>query len=220
MSLNENNLSEEDIKMKYITPAIEKAGWDIKKQVRAEYTLTDGRVIVRGNVATRGKKKRADYVLFYKSNIPIAIIEAKGGKHSIGAGMQQALEYGEMLDTPFVYSSNGKGFIEHDRLTGKERELSIDKFPTREELWNRYTSYKEITKEQEDIITEPYYYRPGDMKTPRYYQRNAINRAIEAIAKGQNRILLVMATGVGKTFVSFNIIYKLWKSKKRKRYYS
>ena len=216
MSFNKKKLSEEDIKMKYITPAIEKAGWDIKKQVRAEYTFTDGRVIVRGNVTTRGKRKRADYILFYKPNMPLAIIEAKDNKHSIGAGMQQGIEYAEILDIPFVYSSNGDGFVEHDMFTGQERELSLDEFPTRDELWNRYLVAKGLTKEQEEIITEPYFFKAGD-KQPRYYQRNAINRTIEAIAKGQERILLVMATGVGKTYVAFNIIYRLWKSKRKKK---
>ena len=216
MDFNKKKLSEEDIKMKYITPAIEQAGWDIKKQVRAEYTFTDGRVIVRGNVTTRGKKKRADYILFYKPNMPLAIIEAKDNRHSVGAGMQQGLEYGEILDIPFVYSSNGDGFIEYDRFIGKERELSLDEFPTRDELWNRYLVAKGLNKEQEEIITEPYFFKAGD-KQPRYYQRNAINRTIEAIAKGQDRILLVMATGVGKTYVAFNIIYRLWKSKRKKK---
>lgn len=216
MNFNKKKLSEEDIKMKYITPAIEQAGWDIKKQVRAEYTFTDGRVIVRGNVTTRGKKKRADYILFYKPNMPLAIIEAKDNRHSVGAGMQQGLEYGEILDIPFVYSSNGDGFIEHDRFTGKERELSLDEFPTRDELWSRYLVAKGLNKEQEEIITEPYFFKAGE-KQPRYYQRNAINRTIEAIAKGQERILLVMATGVGKTYVAFNIIYRLWKSKRKKK---
>ncbi|WP_369076193.1 EcoAI/FtnUII family type I restriction enzme subunit R [Clostridium sp.] len=216
MSFSKKNMSEEDIKMKFITPAIEEAGWNIKKNVRAEYTFTDGRVIVRGNVTSRGKKKRADYILFYKPNIPLAIIEAKDNKKTIGAGMQQGLEYAEILDIPFVYSSNGDGFIEHDMFTGKERSLSLDEFPTREELWNRYVQAKGLTKEEEEIVTEPYFFQAGD-KQPRYYQRNAINRTIEAIAKGQDRILLVMATGVGKTYVAFNIIYRLWKSRRKKK---
>lgn len=216
MNFDKRKMSEEDIKMKYITPAIEQAGWNIKKHVRAEYTFTDGRVIVRGNVTTRGKKKRADYILFYKPNIPLAIIEAKENKKSIGAGMQQGIEYAEILDIPFVYSSNGDGFVEHDMLTGKERNLTLDEFPTREDLWCRYVQAKNLTTEQEEIITEPYFFKAGD-KQPRYYQRNAINRTIEAIAKGQNRILLVMATGVGKTYVAFNIIYRLWKSRRKKK---
>lgn len=216
MSNNKKSMSEEDIKMKYITPAIEQAGWNIKKHVRAEYTFTDGRVIVRGNVTTRGRKKRADYILFYKPNIPLAIIEAKDNKKTIGAGMQQGLEYAEILDIPFVYSSNGDGFIEHDMFNGKERSLSLDEFPTRKELWNRYVKAKGLTKEEEEIVTEPYFFKAGD-KQPRYYQLNAINRTIEAIAKGQDRILLVMATGVGKTYVAFNIIYRLWKSRRKKK---
>ena len=166
--------------------------------------LYTSRVIVRGNVTSRGKKKRADYILFYKPNIPLAIIEAKDNKHSIGSGMQQGIEYGAILDVPFVYSSNGDGFLEHDMLKGTERELSLDEFPSCDELWNRYIENKGLTEEEEKIITEPYYFQAGD-KQPRYYQRNAINRTIEAIAKGQNRILLVMATGVGKTYVAFNI---------------
>lgn len=216
MSINKQDLSEEDIKMKYITPAIVESGWDIKKQVRAEYTFTDGRVIVRGNLTSRGKKKRADYLLFYKPNLPIAIIEAKDNRHSVGAGMQQGIEYAKSLDVPFVYSSNGDGFIEHNMKLGTERELSLKEFPSPEELWNQYKGIFEITPEQEEIITEPYYFTVSD-KQPRYYQRNAINRTIEAIAKGQDRILLVMATGTGKTYTAFQIIYRLWKSRRKKK---
>ena len=216
MNFDKKSLSEEDIKMKYITPAIEDAGWDIKKQVRAEYTFTDGRVIVRGNLTSRGKKKRADYLLFYKPNLPIAIIEAKENKKSMGAGMQQGIEYAEILDVPFAYSSNGDGFIEHDMIKGTERELSLEEFPSPEELWNRYKEVKNITDDEEEIITEPYFYTSGD-KQPRYYQRNAINRTIEAIAKGQDKILLVMATGTGKTYTAFQIIYRLWKSRRKKK---
>ena len=216
MNFDKKSLSEEDIKMKYITPAIEDAGWDIKKQVRAEYTFTDGRVIVRGNLTSRGKKKRADYLLFYKPNLPIAIIEAKENKKSMGAGMQQGIEYAEILDVAFAYSSNGDGFIEHDMIKGTERELSLEEFPSPEELWNRYKEVKNITDDEEEIITEPYFYTPGD-KQPRYYQRNAINRTIEAIAKGQDKILLVMATGTGKTYTAFQIIYRLWKSRRKKK---
>jgi type I restriction enzyme, R subunit len=214
--LDKRKLSERDICTKYITPAIEQAGWDIKKQIREEYGFTDGRVIVRGNLTTRGKRKRADYLLYYQSNLPIAIIEAKDNKHSIGAGMQQAIEYGDILDLPFVYSSNGDGFIEHDMLTGVEREISLEQFPSPEDLWQRYKQFKGITQEQEELITEPYYYAIGD-KTPRYYQLNAINRTVEAIAKGQDRILLVMATGTGKTYTAFQIIWRLWKAEKKKK---
>lgn len=214
--LNKRELSERDICTKFITPAVEQAGWDIQKQVREEYTFTDGRVIVRGNLTTRGIRKRADYLVFYQPNIPIAIIEAKDNKHTIGAGIQQALEYGEMLDIPFIYSSNGDGFLEQDRLTGEIRELSLEEFPSPEELWHRYKDLKNITQEQEELITEPYYYTLGE-KTPRYYQLNAINRTIEAIAKGQDRLLLVMATGTGKTYTAFQIIWRLWKAKKKKK---
>ena len=216
MTFNRKSFSEEDIKMKFITPAIEKAGWDIKTQVRAEYTFTDGQVMVFKNKTARGKRKRADYVLYYTPHIKLAIIEAKNNRHLIGDGMQQGINYAEMLDAPFVYSSNGDGFLEHDMLTGKERILSLDEFPTREELWNRYINFKDLKKEQQATIKEPYYFKLGDKK-PRYYQVNAINRTIEAIAKGQNRILLVMATGVGKTYVAFNIIYRLWKSRRKKK---
>ena len=196
--MNKQALSERDICTKIINPAIQKAGWDIQTQVREEYTFTDGRVIVRGNITTRGTKKRADYLLFYKTNLPIAVIEAKDNKHNLGDGLQQGIEYAQILDIPFVYSSNGDGFIEHDMKQGTERELSLDEFPGPEELWNRYKGIKEIKPEQEEIITEPYYFAPKD-KIPRYYQRIAINRTIEAISKGQERILLVMATGTGKT---------------------
>jgi type I restriction enzyme R subunit len=216
LSVDKKKMSERDICTKFITPAVEQAGWDIKKQVREEYGFTDGRVIVRGNLTTRGKRKRADYLLYYQANLPIAIIEAKDNKHTIGAGMQQAIEYGDILDVPFVYSSNGDGFIEHDMLTGKERELTLAEFPSPANLWNRYKQFKGITQEQEGLITEPYYYTIGD-KTPRYYQLNAINRTIEAIAKGQDRILLVMATGTGKTYTAFQIIWRLWKAEKKKK---
>ena len=209
-------MSEEDIKMKYITPAIEKAGWDIKTQVRAEYTFTNGRIIVRGNLVARGRRKRADYLLSYKPNMPLAIIEAKDNKKPMGAGMQQGLEYAEILDIPFIYSSNGDGFIEHDRFTGKERELSLDEFPSPNELWERYKKGKGIQPHEERVIEEDYFFDMSG-KSPRYYQRVAINRVIEAIAKGQDRILLVMATGTGKTYTAFQIIYRLWKSRTKKR---
>ncbi|WP_312941123.1 EcoAI/FtnUII family type I restriction enzme subunit R [Oscillibacter sp.] len=216
------HLSEEDIKMKFITPAIINAGWDLEKQIRAEYPFTDGRVIVRGETAKRAKRKAIDYLLLYKPNVPIAIIEAKKNKLSVGAGMQQALDYVEaikaakMLDVPFAYSSNGDGFIEHDMKTGIEREISLDEFPSPENLWNRYITVEQLSTEQELLITEPYYFG-GKNKTPRYYQRIAINRTIEAIAKGQNRILLVMATGTGKTLTAFQIIYRLWHAGVKKK---
>ena len=216
MSEAKHTLSEEDIKMRYITPAIQKAGWDINRQIRAEYSFTDGRIIVRGKLITRGKRKRADYLLNYKPNIPLAIIEAKDNNKSMKAGIQQGIEYAEVLDVYFVYSSNGDGFIEHDRFTGRERELNLDEFPSPEELWQRFRVGKGLATEQEEIVREDYYFEAGG-KSPRYYQRVAINRATEAIAKGQERILLVMATGTGKTYTAFQIIYRLWKSRAKKR---
>lgn len=214
--MNKKDMSERDICTKYITPALVNAGWDIKKQIREEVTFTDGRVIVRGNVTTRGKRKRADYILYHKSNFPIAVVEAKDNNHSIGAGMQQAINYADILDIQFAYSSNGDGFIEHDLKKGTEREISLDEFPTPEELWERYKETNDITPEQEKIITEQYHFALGD-KTPRYYQRIAINRTVEAVAKGQARILLVMATGTGKTYTAFQIIHRLRESKSKKK---
>ena len=195
------------------------AGWNLERQIREEVTFTDGRIIVRKKLVTRGEKKRADYILYYKPNLPLAIIEAKDNKHPVGAGMQQALNYAEILDIPFVYSSNGDAFLEHDRTVTqgiKEREIPLNQFPSPEELWNRYKKAKGINEREEAIITQEYFYEQ-DGKTPRYYQRIAINRTVEAIAKGQKRILLVMATGTGKTYTAFQIIYRLWKSKAKKR---
>ena len=214
--MNKKDMSERDICTKYIIPALINAGWDINKQIREEVTFTDGRVIVRGNITTRGKRKRADYILYYKSNFPIAVVEAKDNNHSIGAGMQQAINYADILDIQFAYSSNGDGFIEHDLKKGTEREISLDEFPTPGELWERYKEANDITPEQEKIITEQYHFALGD-KTPRYYQRIAINRTVEAVAKGQARILLVMATGTGKTYTAFQIIHRLRESKSKKK---
>lgn len=209
-------MTEEEIKLQFITPAIEQAGWDRKKQIRMEYAFTDGAVIVRGNIVARGKRKRADYVLYHRPNIPLALIEAKDNKHNLGDGMQQGIDYAKILDIPFVYSSNGDGFLEHDMKKGTEREIFLDSFPSPDELWNRFTSESHYTPEQEALISVPYYFAPGN-KTPRYYQRIAINRTIEAIARGQNRILLVMATGTGKTYTAFQIIHRLWKSGTKKK---
>lgn len=202
-------LSEEDIKLKFITPAIAKS-WDIQTQIRMEYTFTDGRIMVRGKHVARGKQKRADYLLSYK-NIPLAIVEAKDNTHPVGGGIQQALEYAEILDIPFVYSSNGDAFVEYDRKQGSEIQIPLENFPPPEALWQRYRTLKAITDSEEKIITQPYYFQIGD-KTPRYYQRIAINRAVEAVSKGQNRILLAMATGTGKTYTAFQIAWRLWKS--------
>ena len=194
--LSIKDLTEEDIKLKFITPALDKATWDIQTQIRCEYYYTAGKINVRENVASRGKGKKVDYLLSYKSNIPIAIVEAKDNKVVASHGIQQAIDYANDLDIPFAYSSNGTGFYEHDMITGLERELGINEFPTPEELWNRYIKEKQLDEEQLKLITEPYYFMSA-YKTPRYYQRISINNTIEAIAKGQKRILLVMSTGTG-----------------------
>lgn len=214
--MKKSDMTEEDIKVKYINPAIEKSGWDINKNVKFEYCFTDGKIIVGGNKTKRGERKKADYLLYYLPNIPIAVIEAKANNRSVGDGMQQAIEYANILDVPFAYSSNGDGFLEHDMKAGKERELKMDEFPSPQELWKRYKGIMKINEEQEKIITEPYYFNRGD-KTPRYYQRIAINKTVEAIAKGQNRILIVMATGTGKTYTAFQIIHRLWQSKNKRK---
>ncbi|MEX0910094.1 MAG: DEAD/DEAH box helicase family protein [Candidatus Paceibacterota bacterium] len=210
--------SEEDIRAKLIDPAIQKAGWG-EAQIRREVPFTAGRINVRGKTVSRGSKKRADYILYYKNNLPIAVIEAKDGNHTPSDGIQQALGYGESLDIPFVYSSNGDGFVEHDRLktTGeKEVTLSIDSFPSPEDLYKRYKEYKKLTPEIEEAVLQDYY-EGLSAHPPRYFQQVAINRTVEAVARGQNRILLVMATGTGKTYTAFQIIYRLWKSRKKKR---
>jgi len=217
---SKKDLSERDICTQFILPALKKAGWNIATQVREEVSFTDGRIYVKGNKTTRGKRKRADFILYYKSNIPIAIIEAKSNKLSVNAGIQQGIEYSNILDIPVVFSSNGDGFYEHDKTlsTGQiERELSLDSFPTPDELWKVYKKYKKIdTHDKEKIISEDYYF-DGSGRSPRYYQQIAINRTVEAIANGQKRILLVMATGTGKTYTAFQTIYRLWKSGTKKR---
>ena len=217
--MDKKKLTERDICTKYITPALEKAGWDILTQVREEFPLTDGRILVRGNLHTRARNKRADYVLFYKPNIPIAIIEAKDNTHSLGDGMQQGLGYGEMLQVPFVFSSNGNGFLFHNSIATDgviERELGLDEFPSADQLWQWWAEHRGLTEPQQALMTQDYY-SDGSGKTPRYYQLLAIDKTMEAIAKGQNRVLLVMATGTGKTFTAFQIIWRLWKSKHKKR---
>ncbi len=217
--MNKKQLSERDICTKFITPALEQAGWDVATQIREEFPLTSGRIIVRGKLHTRAKHKRADYVLFYKPNIPIAIIEAKDNNHTVGDGMQQAMGYAEMLQVPFVFSSNGDGFLFHNKIATDgiiERELSLHEFPSADTLWQWWASHSGLTEPQKELVTQDYY-SDGGNKTPRYYQLLAINKTIEAIARGQNRILLVMATGTGKTFTAFQIIWRLWKAKARKR---
>jgi type I restriction enzyme R subunit len=218
--MNKKSLSERDICTKFITPALITAGWDVQTQIREEVNLTKGRVIVSGRLHKRGEAKRADYLLHFKPNLPLAIIEAKDNNHSVGAGMQQALGYADILkDVPFVFSSNGDGFLFHDRTVKSgpvETELTLDQFPSPEQLWQRYCASRGIPTDAQPVVTQDYYPSP-DRKTPRYYQLTAINRTIEAIAKGRDRVLLVMATGTGKTFVAFQIIWRLWKSKARKR---
>lgn len=213
--MGKKDLSEEDIKARYITPAVEGAGWD-KKQIRYEYAFTAGRIILRGNVTARGKKKRADYLLFYKSNFPLAIIEAKDNNHPIGAGLQQAIEYAETLDIKYVYASNGDGFVEQNLITGEVRNLTLEEFPSPAELYQRYLKDMNITETGEKALLEPYFYVPG-YKIPRYYQRIAINRTVDAVANGKDRVLLVCATGTGKTFMAFQIIYRLWQSGVKKK---
>ncbi|WP_303292216.1 EcoAI/FtnUII family type I restriction enzme subunit R [Marinobacter sp. SS5-14b] len=217
--MDKKKLTERDICTKYINPALQNAGWDMHSQVREEVSFTAGRIIVRGRLHTRGKRRRADYVLSYKKNMPIAIIEAKDNNHSLGDGMQQALAYSDALDAPFVFSSNGDGFLFHDR-TGHfgqtETTLSLDEFPSPETLWQLYCQHKGIHQTARQTVEQPYY-DDGSGRTPRYYQTVAINRTVEAVARGQNRILLVMATGTGKTFTAFQIIWRLWKSKQKKR---
>ena len=217
---SKKELSERDICTKYIQPALEKAGWDKLTQIREEVSFTDGRIYVKGNLTSRGKGKRADYILYYKPNIPIAIIEAKDNRQAVKSGIQQALDYANILDIPSVFSSNGDGFYQHDRTCTDgniEKELSLDQFPTPAELWERYKKFKGIvTEEQERISAQDYFFDGSDRK-PRYYQQIAINRTVEAIAKGQPRILLTMATGTGKTYTAFQIIHRLWKSGTKKR---
>lgn len=207
--LPKKSMSEEDIKLQYITPAVT-SKWD-RGKITMETQVTDGKINLKGNFVFREKPKRADYILHLNANNPIAIIEAKDNKHSVSHGLQQAMAYARMLDLPFAYSSNGDGFVEHDFLTGKERQFGMDEFPTEEELISRFKKKMEMTQEQESIIEQPYY---SSQKThsPRYYQRIAINRTLDAIAKGQNRLLLVMATGTGKTYTAFQIVYRLLQS--------
>jgi type I restriction enzyme, R subunit len=217
--MNKKHLSERDICTKFITPALEKVGWNVQTQIREEFSLTEGRIIVRGKLHTRGKNKRADYVLFYKPNLPIAVLEAKDNNHSVGDGMQQALEYADLLQVPFVFSSNGDRLLFHNKINTDgviEREIEFEAMPSPEKLWQLWSKHQGLSEAQKEIVTQDYY-SDGSNKTPRYYQLLAINKTIEAIAKGQNRILLVMATGTGKTFTAFQIIWRLWKSRTKKR---
>ena len=218
--MNKKTLSERDICTKFITPALENAGWDKQLQILEEVSFTDGKIYVKGKITARGTRKRADYILYYKPNIPIAIIEAKDNNHSVRAGIQQGLDYAQILDIPCVFSSNGDRFLFHDRTATDgsiETEISLDDFPTPEQLWQKYKKYKGIeTPEAERIVSQDYYF-DGTNRKPRYYQQIAVNRTVEAIANGQNRMLLVMATGTGKTYTAFQIIHRLWKSGAKKR---
>lgn len=216
--LSKSQMSEEDIKLHYITPALT-AKWDIQ-HITMETKITDGRINLKGNIVAREKPKRADYVLYLNANNPIAIVEAKDNNHTISHGLQQAMTYAQMLDIPFAFSSNGDGFTEHDFLTGKERTFGLNEFPTEKELIQRYKATVNagagLSDTQEKIIAQPYY---SSQKTypPRYYQRIAINRTLDAIARGQNRLLLVMATGTGKTYTAFQIVYRLLQSGLKKK---
>jgi type I restriction enzyme R subunit len=220
--MDKKSLSERDICSKFISPALQQAGWDMHAQVREEVSFTDGRIKVRGTLHTRGKRRRADYVLYHQRHQPLAVIEAKDNKHSLGAGMQQGLGYADALDVPFIFSSNGDGFLFHDRtgLSGQvETELTLDQFPAPAQLWDWYCQHKGLSQlpvvAQEALVSP--YYDDGSGRSPRYYQMNAINRTVEAVARGQDRILLVMATGTGKTYTAFQIIWRLWKAKSKKR---
>ncbi|OSZ82915.1 restriction endonuclease [Chitinophagaceae bacterium IBVUCB1] len=218
--MTKKELSEADIKEKFITPAIIKSGWDELTQLGREIYFTDGRIYVKGRVTARGKRKFADYILFYKPNVPIAVIEAKDNNHSVKSGIQQALGYSNTLDIPFVFSSNGDGFYFHDKTVTDgqlERELTLDEFPSPALLWEKYKQYKGIKDQETENIVSTDYYSDGTGRSPRYYQQIAINRTIEAVANKQDRILLVMATGTGKTYTAFQIIYRLWKSGAKKR---
>jgi type I restriction enzyme R subunit len=216
--VNKKGLSESDICDRYISPAVQASGWATHRW-RREFDFTDGRIIVRGKLVARGKRKRADYLLFYKPNLPIALIEAKDNNHSVGAGMQQALGYASILDVPFAFSSNGDGFLFHDR-TGMfptvEQHLSLDEFPSPETLWAYYRRWRDLESVDEALVTSPNY-PDVEGKIPRYYQQLAINRTIEAVSRGQRRLLLAMATGTGKTYTAFQIIWRLWKNGKVKR---
>lgn len=218
MIFDKKQMTEEDIKLQYITPAIQ-AKWGLDR-IAMETRITDGRINLKGNVVTREKPKKADYVLYLTNNKPIAIVEAKDNNHSVSFGLQQAITYAKMQDIPFAYSSNGDGFQEHDLLTGFERTLSMDEFPTVDELTARFESEANngagISADERKVINQPYY-SSQNTYDPRYYQRNAINRTVEAIAKGQNRLLLVMATGTGKTYTAFQIVYRLLKSGLKKK---
>ncbi|OED54681.1 DEAD/DEAH box helicase [Aliivibrio fischeri] len=222
-SINKKNLTETDIITKFIMPSIKSAGWDDMSQIRQEVALRDGKVIVRGQIGMRKTVKKADIVLYHKPSMPLAVVEAKANKHEVGKGIQQGLDYARLLDIPFIFSSNGDGYIFHDKTklgTSEENQLEIhirlEDFPTPDELWKKFCIWKGYTEAQLPIITQDYY-DDGSGKSPRYYQLQAINKTVEAISAGKNRALLVMATGTGKTYTAFQIIWRLWKAKAKKR---
>ena len=218
--MDKAKLTETDIITKFILPAIDNAGWDSMTQLRQEVKLRDGKVIVRGQVGMRKTVKSADIVLYHKPNMPLAVIEAKANKHEVGKGIQQGLDYARLLDVPFVFASNGDGFIFHDKTVSDgqplEREIGLHEFPSPEQLWQKYIAFKGYTADQLPTITQDYH-DDGTGKSPRYYQLQAINKTVEAISSGRDRILLVMATGTGKTYTAFQIIWRLWKARKKKR---
>ena len=220
IAMDKAKLTETDIITKFILPAIDNAGWDSMTQLRQEVKLRDGKVIVRGQVGMRKTVKSADIVLYHKPNMPLAVIEAKANKHEVGKGIQQGLDYARLLDVPFIFASNGDGFIFHDKTAAEgqpiETEIALDDFPSPETLWQKYIFFKGYTDAQIPIITQDYH-DDGMGKSPRYYQLQAINKTIEAISSGRDRILLVMATGTGKTYTAFQIIWRLWKSRQKKR---
>jgi len=213
--MNKKQLTEQEIRTQFITPAIKAAGW-AASQIREEYAITKGRIIARGGTYKRDKAKFADYLLFYKSHIPLAVVEAKGNNHSIGDGMQQAMDYADRLRIPFVFTSNGDGFTFRNRIDSSEKIIGLDEFPLPGTLWTMYKQNEGIDEQQEKIVTQPYYVERED-KQPRYYQFNAINMTVDAVMKGQDRVLLVMATGTGKTYTAFQIIWRLWKAGVKKR---
>jgi type I restriction enzyme R subunit len=219
--MNKKALSERDICSKFITPSLVASGWDLDTQIREEVSFTDGRIYVRGSLHTRGAQKRVDYILYYKPNIPLAIIEAKDNTHTVGAGMQQALGYAKPLEVLFVFSSNGDGYLFHDKTVASgpiEKEIPLHNFPSPKYLWKKYKAFKGISDEIESVVAQDYF-SDASGRSPRYYQQIAINRTVEAVAgnEGENRYLLVMATGTGKTYTAFQIIYRLWKSGLKKR---
>ncbi len=215
MDINKKELKEQEIRTMFITPALKSKGWEVPTNMREEYYFTDGRVLVAGSQHSVAEGKKADYLLYHKGK-PIAVVEAKDNKHAVGGGIQQAMDYALILDLKFAYSSNGDAFLEHDFITGKETELALDQFPTEEELYQRYLASKNYTPEEQRIVETPYYYDAYSHE-PRYYQRIAIDRTVEAIARGQQRILVVMATGTGKTYTAFQIIHRLHKSGAKKK---